>query len=122
MDVRRVLGGLAAAVAVAGCASVQYPASTDATPEISMAAVAIDSARAVGADSLASEPLQSAVANLVIARDSERQGKRGRAAFKARVAQADATYARALAERVAAERRRAQEQAALAAARSGGTQ
>jgi hypothetical protein len=112
---------LAVVFVAAGCATVQYPGVPDATPDISMAAAAIDSARAVGADSLASEPLQSAQSNLVIARDSERQGKRDRAAFKARLAQADATYARALAERTAAERRRDQEQAALSGARPGGT-
>ncbi len=106
----------------AGCATVRYPAVPDATPDISVAAAAIDSARGAGADSLAAEPLQSAQANLAIARDSERQGQRGRAAFKARLAQADAVYASVLAERVAAERRRSQEQAALSAAGTGGTE
>ena len=110
------------AAVAAGCASVRYPAVPDATPDISVAAQAIDSARAAGADSLAAEPLQSAQANLAVARDSERQGRRDRAAFKARLAQADATYARALADRVRAERRRAEEQAALGAAGTGGTE
>lgn len=120
---RGALGGLAVIAVAAGCAgSVRYPAVLAAEPEITVAAQAIDSARAAGADSLAAEPLQSALANLTIARDSERQGQRDRAAFKARLAQADATYARALAERVAAERRRSQEQAALAAAGTGGTE
>jgi hypothetical protein len=118
----RILGGLVVALVAAGCASVQYPAVPEATADISVAAQAVDSARVAGADSLAAEVLQSAQANLVIARDSERQGKRDRAAFKARLAQADAIYARALAERVAAERRRSQEQAALGAARPGGTE
>ena len=119
----RVLGGLAVVLVAAACAgSVRYPEVPDATPDISIAAQAIDSARAAGADSLAAEPLQSAQANLTIARDSERQGNRARAAFKARLSQADATYARALAERVAAERRRTQEQSALSAARPGGSE
>jgi hypothetical protein len=110
------------AAVAAGCATVQYPSVPDATADIGGAAQAVDSARAAGADSLAAEPLQSAQANLAVARDSERQGQRARAAFKARIAQADATYARALAERVAAERRRTQEQAALAAANPGGSE
>lgn len=118
----RVLGGLAAVLVVAGCASVQYPGVPDAAVEVSLAAQAVDSARTAGADSLAAEALQSAQANLAVARDSERQGNRNRAAFKARIAQADAVYARAAAERAAAERRRAQEQAALSAARPGGTE
>ena len=118
----RTLGGLVVTLVAAGCASVQYPSVPDASSDISVAAQAVDSARAGGADSLAADALQSAQANLVIARDSERQGKRDRAAFKARLAQADAIYARALAERVAAERRRAQEQTALSAARPGGTE
>ena len=118
----RVLGGLAAAVAVGCAAAVQYPAVPDATPEISAAAAAVDSARSAGADSLAAEPLQSAQANLAVARDAERQGNRHRAAFVARLAVADATYARAAAEQAAAERRRAQEQAALTGTGTGGTQ
>jgi hypothetical protein len=101
---------------------VQYPVTPDATPDISMAAAAIDSARGVGADSLAGDALQSAQSNLAIARDSERQGQRGRAAFKARLAHADAVYARALAERTAAERRRAEEQTALGSNPNGGTE
>ena len=118
----RALGGLATALVVAGCATaVQYPSAPDATPEIAAAAAAIDSARAAGADSLASEPLQSAQSNLAVARDSERQGQRNRAAFKARIAQADAVYARAAAERAAAERRRTEEQTALGAPGTGGT-
>ena len=118
---RGALKGLAVVGVAAGCATVRYPPVADATPDIGVAAAAIDSARTAGADSLAAEALQDAQANLTIARDSERQGQRGRAAFKARVARADAVYARALAERVAAERRRSQEQAALAAAGTGGT-
>jgi hypothetical protein len=118
----RTLGALVVVLVATGCASVQYPAVAEATVDISVAAQAVDSAKAAGADSLAAEVLQSAQANLVIARDSERQGKRDRAAFKARLAQDDAVYARALAERVAAERRRAQEQTALGAARPGGTE
>ena len=118
---RGALGGLAAVAVAAGCATVRYPSVVDASPDIGVAAAAIDSARTVGADSLAAEPLQSAQANITIARDSERQGQRGRAAFMAQLARADAVYARALAERVAAERRRSQEQAALAAAGTGGT-
>ena len=110
---RGALGGLAVVVVAAGCASVRYPSVPDATPDISSAAQAIDSARAAGADSLAADPLQEAQANLAVARDAERQGARDRAAFRARLAQADAVYARALAERVRAERRRSQEQAAL---------
>ena len=116
----RLLGGLAVVLVAAGCASVQYPSVPDSTPDITSAAQAIDSARTAGADSLAAEPLRSAQENLAIARDSERQGNRNRAAFKARLAQADAIYARAAAELAAAERRRAQEQAALGAANPGG--
>ena len=119
---RSAMGALAVLVVAAGCATVRYPRVPDATPNITTAVQAIDSARAAGADSLAAEPLQSAQANLAVARDADRQGRRDRAAFKARIAQADAIYARALAERVRAERRRAQEQAALAAAGTGGTE
>lgn len=116
------LGGLAVVAVAAGCASVRYPSVPDAMPDISVAAQAIDSARAAGADSLAAEPLQGAQGHLAVARDAERQGARGRAAFRARLAQADAIYARALAERVRAERRRSQEQAALGTGGTGGTE
>ena len=118
----RVIGGLAAVVVAAGCAAVQYPDVPDAGPEISAAAAAVDSARAAGADSLAADALQSAQSQLAVARDSERQGNRHRAAFIARLAQADATYARAAAEQAAAERRRAREQAALTASGTGGAE
>lgn len=118
----RVLGGLAVVVVVAGCAGVQYPDVPDAGPEISAAAAAMDSARSAGADSLATDALQAALSQLAVARDAERQGNRHRAAFIARLARADAAYARAAAEQAAAERRRAQEQSALTGSGTGGAQ
>jgi hypothetical protein len=88
---------------------------SEAPPAIQRATVRIADAVAAGADSLAPEPLTSAKQHLAEAQ-SERQGKHpDRAPVSARLAEADAVYAKALAQCMSAERSLASEQAALAA-------
>jgi hypothetical protein len=74
---------------------------------ISRATAAITDAVAAGADSLASDPLKLARQRLALATTEEQAKHADRGALFAREAVADATYARALADRVTAERGRA---------------
>jgi hypothetical protein len=69
--------------------------------------VAIGDAVAAGADSLAPEPLKMARQHLAAATTEEQAKHTDRAALLAREAVADASFARAEAERVAAEHARA---------------
>ena len=68
---------------------------------------AIADAVAAGADSLAPEPLKSARQHLAAANTEQQAKHADRSALLAREAIADATYARAEAERVQADRARA---------------
>lgn len=80
-------------------------------------------AQAAGADSLAIEAMQAARQNIAAAQVEKRNNNSNRATLKARLAQADATYARIQSERVMSERAQAQSRAALAALPpSGGAQ
>jgi hypothetical protein len=105
----------AAFLATAACASAGgYPSTVgDAGSNIGRAKAVIDDAAKAGADSLAPEALQSARAHLAEADAAQKSGARDKAAMAARLATADATYARAVAQRIVAERARAAEQAQL---------
>jgi len=74
---------------------------------IGRATAAVADAIAAGADSLASEPLRSARQRLVAATTEEQAKHPDRAGLFAREAIADASYAKAVAERMMAERARA---------------
>lgn len=115
----------AALVAVAGCASAgRFPADlgnteTAAQMEIGDAERQIAAAANAGGDSLAVEAMTSARAHLAQARESE--GKSDRlAVLRARQAAADAVYAKAVAERVLAERARVRARTTLDALGPGG--
>lgn len=98
---------LAAVVAVAAaCASTRIPATGDPMVAISAAERAINDAAAVGADSLSAGTLTEARATLDAARAAAAKDG-NRATLIARRAAADAAYARAIAERVVADRQRA---------------
>jgi hypothetical protein len=124
---RQMLRWSAAAslVAVAACASAgRFPADlgdtrSDAQAAIGEAERQIAAAANAGGDSLAVDAMTGARAHLAAARESE--GKSDRlAVLRARQAAADAVYARALAERVLAERARARARAAVDALGPGG--
>jgi hypothetical protein len=68
---------------------------------------AIVEAAAAGADSLAPEPMKMARQHLAAATSEEQAKRADRSALLAREALADASYARAEAERVTADRTRA---------------
>jgi hypothetical protein len=115
---------LAALVGTAACASSGgYPATVgDAPSNIGRAKSVIDDAVKAGADSLAPDALQSAKAHLTEADAAQKSGQKDKAAMAARLAAADAAYARAVAQRITAERTQASEQAQLKALGSGSAQ
>lgn len=109
----------------AACASGgRFPADlgssrSDAEIAIGDAERQIAAAANAGGDSLSVEIMTSARAHLAAAREAE--GKSDRlAVLRARQAAADAVYAKALAERVLAERARAQARASVEALGPGG--
>jgi Domain of unknown function (DUF4398) len=108
----------------AACASAGgYPSTVgDAGSNISRAKAVIDDASKAGADSLAPDALQSAKAHLAEADAAQKSGAKDKAAMAARLAVADASYARAVAQRVMAERARASEQSQLKSLSSGSAQ
>jgi hypothetical protein len=113
----------ALALFATGCASAggPFPKQTgDSRTEIATAERLIAQAQQAGADSLAPEPLVLARQQLASAQADQIANQPDRAAFKGRLAAADAMYARAAAERVRAERVRAAEQAALQDSTRGG--
>jgi hypothetical protein len=114
---------IAALFATAACASAGgYPSAVgDAGSNISRAKTLIDDATKAGADTLAPDALQSAKAHLTEADAAQKSGAKDKAAMAARLAAADATYARAVAQRVVAERTRAAEQAQLQSLTTGST-
>ena len=114
----RRVRGVAAGVMVlllGGCASVggRMPYTGDPSVAVADAERAIANARQAAADSLAAGELASARQYLSAAQEDLRKRDAGRASLNARQALADANYARALSRRVAAERARAEAQAAL---------
>jgi hypothetical protein len=78
-------------------------------------------AQAAGADTLATDIMVSAKAHWQLAQNALANHDNNRAALNARLAEADARYARVQAERVKAERDRDRAKAALAALPTGGT-
>jgi hypothetical protein len=108
-----------------GCASAGggiFPEAGDAGAAITNADRLIGEAQQVGADSLASEAIASARQHLAEARAQQQNRDEERAAMHARMAAADATYARAAANRAVADRRKAAAQTALNSLPHGGTQ
>lgn len=109
----------------AACASGgRFPADLGSTRSDAQIAIGdaerqIAAAANAGGDSLSVEVMTGARAHLAAAREAE--GKSDRlAVLRARQAAADAVYAKALAERVLAERARAQARAAVEAVGPGG--
>jgi hypothetical protein len=114
----------AAFFVTAACASAGgYPSTVgDAGTNISRAKTVIDDASKAGADSLAPDALQSAKAHLAEADAAQKSGAKDKAAMAARLAVADASYARAVAQRVMAERARATEENQLQSLSTGKAQ
>ena len=108
-----------------GCASAGgggiFPEAGDAGAAISNADRWIGEAQQAGADSLAAEAITSARQHLAEARAQQQNRDEERAAMHARMAAADATYARATVNRAQADRRKAAAQTALNALPRGGT-
>ena len=110
---------MAAAVALAGCASAGgglFPEAGDAPAAIAGAERMLGEAQQAGADSLARDAMASARANLTAARAASGN----RAALLGRQAQADARFARAEADRVRAERARMEAEQQLRAVQAPG--
>ena len=99
-----------AAVVAMGCirSGGAFPTLSETVPHVvTRAAAAIADASAAGADSLAEEPIKLARQRLALATTEEQAKHADRAGLFAREAIADATYAKAEAERIVAERARA---------------
>lgn len=115
----------ASLVVVAGCASAgRFPADLGNTPNDARTAIGdaerqIAAAANAGGDSLAVEAMSAARSHLALARESEDKSER-LAVLRARQATADAIYAKAVAERVLAERARVRARSALDALGPGG--
>jgi hypothetical protein len=118
LRVQAIACGVTLQVILGGCATGGrvFPTHPNEAPAaIQRASTLIQDAVAAGADSLAPEPLTSARQHLAEAQ-AERQGKHpDRAPVTAHQAAADAIYAKALAQCLAAERTLRTEEAALAA-------
>jgi hypothetical protein len=100
--------------ALGACASSgSFPTTGDPNASLHTAERAVSDAQAAGADSLAADVMTEARQNLASAQEYMKNGKTDHAAIRARVATADATYARAAAQRASAERERAAAEAAL---------
>ncbi len=96
-----VVAAIAAAGAFGACASGGgiFPTAGDPNAAVSNAERLISEARQAGADSLVPDVMASARQNLAAAQVLIRQRSPDRAALKGREAAADATYARAAAQR-----------------------
>ncbi len=116
---------VASLVVAAGCASAgRFPADLGSTPSDAQMAIGdaerqIAAAANAGGDSLAVEAMTAARAHLAQARESEDKSER-LAVLRARQATADAVYAKAVAERVLAERARVRARSAVDALGPGG--
>ncbi len=112
-----VASGLAAASAVvAACASsgAAFPAPIGNPGNVVAHANAmIEEASVAGADTLARDVMASARQHVADAQIELRDKNTARASLRAREAVADATYAKALADRIMAERSRSAEEALL---------
>jgi len=119
--VAALLTGALTAGAVGACASGGgiFPTAGDPVAAVSNAERLIAEAQQAGADSLAPDAMSSARQNFATAQVLMRQRSLDRAALKGREAAADATFAKAFAQRAAAERERAAAKAALDAVPGG---
>ena len=108
---------LGTAITLGACASGGgvFPSSGDPTASIANAERLIEEARQAGADSLASDVMAAARQELADAQVLLRRRSTDRAAVRGREAMADATYAKAVAQRAAAERERDRAKTALEA-------
>jgi hypothetical protein len=115
MSGTRLVAVLLVTAVGAGCATGGgYPSAVgDARTNMTRAQELIDDAAKAGADSLAPDAMKSARAHFAEADAADKSKAKDHAAMAARQAAADATYARAVAQRVIAERTRAAEQAQL---------
>lgn len=114
---------LAIALVAGGCASAGggiFPEAGEPVAALARAEALIQDAERAGADSLASEAMASARRNVTESQVAQRGRDANRAALFAREAQADATYAKAAAERAKADRARNDADAALKALPPGG--
>ncbi|MDQ6830178.1 MAG: DUF4398 domain-containing protein [Gemmatimonadota bacterium] len=109
---------------LAACASTggPLPYSGEASTTFLDAQRRIADAKAAGADTLASEAMVSAQAHFQLAQTAMTNKDDNRTALNARLAAADAAFARAQAERVKAQRAHDRAAAALAALPPGGAQ
>jgi hypothetical protein len=107
----------------AGCASAGgvFPEAGDGASALANAERQIAAAQQAGADSLAAEVLNWARQHVAVGKTMQGRDD-DRAAMHGRQAVADATYARALAARTAAERQQAAAAASLNALPRGGTE
>jgi hypothetical protein len=107
--------GLSAPI-LAACASTSnaFPVAVgDPNTFVRHAQTMIDEASAAGADTLAHDVMAAARQHFADAQIEMRDKHVGRAQLRAREAVADATYAKALADRIMAERSRAAEESLL---------
>jgi hypothetical protein len=118
-SVRRVAAGsglVVASAVLAACASsgAAFPAPIgDPGNVVTHANALIEDASVAGADTLARDVMASARQHVADAQIELRDKHTARASLRAREAIADATYAKALAERIMAERSRSAEEALL---------
>ena len=111
-----VLLAAGGAVLLAGCASSgTFPSLGNPGGSIAAAQDQVFEARRAGADSLASVLVDSAQHSVELAQRYQRNGEPERAALSAKLAAADATYAKAQADRVRAEREQQRASGALQA-------
>ena len=114
---------LALALVAGGCASAGggiFPEAGEPVAAVARAEALIQDAVRAGADSLAAEAIAAARRNVTESQVAQRGHDANRAALFAREAQADATYAKAAAERAKADRARTDAEAALKALPPGG--
>jgi hypothetical protein len=104
--------GLLGACASAGGGAFPTPMG-DPANVVAHANVLIEEASVAGADTLAREVMASARQHIADAQIELRDKHTARASLRAREAVADATYAKALADRIMAERSRSAEEALL---------
>lgn len=106
-------GWVVFAVFLAACTPRAFPLVGDYQTAMTSAERLLNDASAIGADSLVPSAMQEARERIAEAQLEQRTRDTKKAALKARQAVASATYAKAAAERVIADRERAATQAGL---------
>lgn len=109
----RRTGWMVLAVFLAACAPRAFPLVGDVQTAMASAERLLSDAMSIGADSLVPSAMQEARERLAEAQLEQRTRDPKKAALKARQAVASATYAKAAAERLIAERERNATQAGL---------